>query len=135
MQLLKLTPLFLCLFLATACGEDDEAMMVCAQTDWTGTYTGTVDCDEDGTEPTTITILADGTNNILISHTEGDSTISVTTEYDPLPFDGCDFTFSSSEQGLTLAVDAELNGDELVITETFSFGGESSVCTLRATRD
>lgn len=134
MKLFKLSFLLLALLTAAACNDDDDSMMVCSQSDWVGTYTGTADCDGD-VEDVTITIAADGTENIAIEYVIGDSTLTVTTTYDPLPFSSCSLDNTATAGGLTATVDADVNGDEIVITETISDGTATSTCLLTATRN
>ena len=66
MKLFKLLLLFAILSTITACGDDDD----CVQADWVGVYTGTVTCTEDGvvldTEDVTVTISAEGSDQISI---------------------------------------------------------------------
>lgn len=135
MKLLQLSLLFFALLSVAACGDDDDQMAaVCSQTDWVGTYTGTITCVEDGdtdTDDVTVTIIASGANNLIISYEQP----GISTEYDPLPFTNCSLDASSSEQGITLTIAADLDGDTFTVAETFSVGNESSVCTITATRD
>lgn len=110
--------------------DDDDVTTVCMQDDWVGTYSGTVDCD--GTEEAvTVTITASGTDNIIIKY----ESASTTTEYDPLPFNGCDLNVSGTVSGITVNADVTLNGDQLDMSETISIGGNTTTCTIAATRN
>ena len=126
MKFWKISLFALVLFVA-AC-DDDE--VICLQSDWTGTYDGTADCD--GTvEGATVTITPSGTANIIIDYV----TPTTTTTYDPLPFDGCSLVNTASGGGFEVALDASLNGDEITIVETITVGPNSSVCRVVATRN
>jgi hypothetical protein len=132
MKLFKLSFLFLVLFLAAACGDDDEGMTTCTQADWVGTYTGTISCDGETPEDVTFTILAGSSDGLLLSY----ETASLSTEFDqPIPFQACNLSISSTDQGLTLSLEASRNGDNLTFTETITVGGDASICTITATKD
>lgn len=120
----------------SACKKDDEDVTpACAASDWAGTYTGTADCD-DGDEDVTLTITASAADSIIVSYEIAlDGGGSVTTEYDPLPVNACDFSFSGTEFGITVSVDATLDDDTLTLTETFSDGTDTSTCKLTVTRN
>ena len=127
MKLFKFLFLVTTVVMFTACGDDDSD---CIQADWVGTYTGTSDCD--GTiEEATVTITASGTDRVVvITEIPG-----LESEYDPIDLDGCSLEESKSEAGLTLSVDATLDGDNLTFREVISAGGQSSTCTITATRN
>ena len=134
MKTLKFAFLFLTILSIAACTGDDDGMITCAQSDWVGTYTGTQTCGTD-TQTATVTITADGTANIIIEHVVGDSTASVTTTYDPLPFDVCNLSSIASGGGLTVEAAATLSGNEFTLRESLSDGTTTSVCNITATRN
>ena len=65
--------------------EKDDPQPTCAQADWLGTYTGTAVCDGNSSD-VTVTIRANGTDEIIIQYVTGPST----TTFDPLTVEGCD---------------------------------------------
>lgn len=131
MNLTKLFLFALALVVAmSACSDDDEGTPSCDQSSWVGTYTGTVTCDGDS-EDVTVTITADGTEAIIIVY----ETTGLTATYDPITPDGCNIDITSSDAGITLSVDADLNGNNLSFTEVFSTAGTSSTCLIEATRN
>jgi hypothetical protein len=134
MKLFKLSFLLLAILSITACSDDDDGMTVCTQADWAGTYTGTTDCSGT-TSDATVTITASGTNNIAISYVTSDSTSNTTTTYDPAPFDGCNYTATATGGGLTAAVTATRNGNEITITEVLSDSTASSTCIVTAIKN
>lgn len=130
MKAFKLTFLFLALFTIAACGDDDDDPIVCGQSDWVGTYEGTIDCD--GTvEDVTLVITASGADNIVVVYT----TASQTTEYDPLPFTECTLVNTASGGGVTANIDLALNGNTLTLDETISIDTTSTNCMATLTRN
>lgn len=130
MNLLKLSFLLVLLVAFSACGDDEETN-VCAQADWVGSYTGSQVCDGADAEDATVTITASGTDAIvIITNVPG-----LESEYDPLTPDNCDLNVSQTDSGITLSVDATIDGDNLSFTEVLSAGGNTSTCTITATRD
>ncbi len=131
MNLFKFFTLVVMLFVFQACGDDDD----CVQADWVGTYSGTIVCTEDGVEEdpedVVITVTAAGTDQLIFNY----DTTNTGLETDPLDVDGCDVNFSASEQGITLTVSADLDGDNLSFTDVFSGNGFSSTCVITATRN
>ncbi len=112
-----------------ACKKDDDSSSTCTQSDWVGTYEGTTDCG--GTsEDVTVTITASGTDAIVIEY----ATPSLTSTYDPITPSNCSINESGTDLGITLTVDADLDGDKLTIKETISGGGADFTCNLTATR-
>jgi len=130
MNLLRLSFLLVLVFSLVACGDDDEGAGSCTQADWVGTYTGTSDCDG-LTEDVTVTITANGSDAVDIVW----ETPTVETEYDPINLNGCNLNQSDSTGGLSISVDATLNGDNLTLTEIITNTGNSSTCELTATRN
>lgn len=127
MKLFKLL-FFVSIFALTSCSDDDP-VSTCTQSDWVGTYTGTIDCD--GTmEDVTVNITASGTDAIVIKY----ETDTQETEYDPLTPDACKIENSGTLGGITASVDLTLDGDNLTLIETLSGGGVTSNCDLTATR-
>lgn len=130
MKTFKFAFLFFAILSIAACADDDEGTSNCTQADWVGTYTGTQNCDG-VTEDVTVTITASGTNNIVVAYV----TPTSSTTFDPLPFTNCDLIANASGGGFTVAVDADLNGNELSVIETISDSTTTSTCTLMATRN
>ena len=108
-----------------SCGDDTD----CAQSDWVGTYTGTVDCDG-VTEDVTVNITASGAEDIVIQY----ETITMTTEYNPFTPENCSLNFSASAGGISTSISATLDGDDLTINESISLGGSTSNCNVSASR-
>ncbi len=113
------------LFTLASCGGDDD----CLQADWVGTYTGTEDCNGEIADAT-MTVSAAGTD-MLIYFIE---TSSGTTEFDPLPFNGCNFNQQDEEDGIRFELDVELDGDMLTFRFEVSDDTDSSVCEYIVTR-
>ena len=129
MNFFRLSFFLLLVVAMTACGKDDDGTVTCTQSDWVGTYEGTLDCD--GTvEDVTVTITASGADAIIIVY----ETTTVTAEYDPLTPDACDLTATSSDIGISLTVDAALDGNKLAFSEVLTLGGSTSTCDITATR-
>lgn len=135
MKAFKLTFFLLAILSITACGDDeDEMMAVCSQADWVGVYTGNQDCTEEpGAEAVTLTITADGTDAVNFVYEYDDNT--TISNVDPITIDNCGFRFSGSEQGITLTLEATLDGDKITFVETTTVGSESDACTIEATRN
>lgn len=126
MNLLKLT---FCLVLAIgfmACDKDDKN---CTQADWVGTYEGTIECDG-VEEDVVVRITASGSENIIIEY----ETSVLIVEYDPLNPDECNLDYSASDSGITLSVDASLNGDNFTLEERYTALGITATCNITATR-
>jgi hypothetical protein len=133
MKTYKFAFLFFAILSIAACADDDDGTTpACEQPDWVGTYTGTVDCD--GTvEDVTVTIAASGTTDIIVSY----ETATAQTEFDPLPFNGCDLTATASGGGLSIAVNASLIRNALSVQEVISSDSSTTTinCTIVATRN
>lgn len=129
MNFLKLSFFALLVVAMAACNKDDDNPPICTQSDWVGTYDGTIDCDG-STENVTIIIAASGTTALDISYS---TSTSSTTYTEPLTPVNCDLDFTATDAGLTLTVDASLNGDNLTFKEAIS-GNISSICEITATR-
>lgn len=128
MNLLKLT---CCLALAVgfiACDKDDDKE--CTPADWVGTYEGTIECVGAVEENVVVTITASGTNNIIIQY----ETATITVEYDPLPPNSCNLDFSDSAGGISLTIDADLDGDHLTLEEVYSDGSVTANCVIHASK-
>lgn len=129
MNLLRLSFFLILTMTIAACGSDDDSAMSCDQSDWVGVYTGTIDCD--GTsEDVTVTITASGSEAIIIKY----ETTTVETEFDPLTPEGCDLNASSSAGGITLTVEASLDGDDLTFKDVLTVAGSTETCNITATR-
>ena len=129
MNLLRLSIFLLLTISLSSCGSDDEDSVNCVVSDWVGVYDGKVNCD--GTEEdVTVTITASGADAIVIVY----ETATLTTEFDPLSPEGCNLNATSSAGGLSLSVDASLDGDNFNFEEILSDGGNTSNCTIAATR-
>lgn len=114
----------------SACGKDDDGPATCTQSDWVGTYEGTINCDGT-TEDVTVTITANGAAALDVSYTTASSS---TTYTEPLIPVNCDIDISGTDAGITVTLDASLDGDKLTMKEVISGGGVSSTCDLTATR-
>lgn len=134
MNILKSSFLLLALLFIASCGEDDDQPVVCGQSDWVGTYTGTIDCGS-GELVATASIIASGADNIILSYVSVDTVGTETLTFDPLPFDGCDLDATASGGGDTVTLEADLNGDELTINTTVTSTAGTSTCRVVATRD
>jgi hypothetical protein len=129
MNLFKLTFLFVLAISIISCDNDDDMKPDCSQSDWTGTYEGTIDCNG-SEEDVTVTITASGSDDIIIVY----ESTTLTTEYDPFTPDNCDLDVMESDQGVTLTVDATLDGDDLTIIEELSSTVVLYTCTITAQR-
>jgi len=131
MKFLKLSFFVALIFTFAACDTTDN----CVQADWVGTYTATQSCDGGTADDATVTITASGSDAIIIETVIADSSGSLTTTTDPIVFDGCAFSVSASQGGVTLVSTGTLDGDNLTLTDTYSGSGSSTVCTTSATRN
>ena len=111
------------------CKDEDGDSDTCMQSDWVGSYTGTVNCDGQ-TENVTLTITASGTDAIDIEYNTG----TATTTLGPLTFNNCNIDLSTTDSGVTISVKATLDGDNLTVMESLSGGGIDSSCDITATR-
>ncbi|MEM6262586.1 MAG: hypothetical protein AAGI38_08775 [Bacteroidota bacterium] len=131
-NLLRLSFLLFMMVAFAACGNDDEDDMpstpTCSQSDWVGTYSGTQNCSGD-LDTLNITITASGSDAVIIEYEDIGGFTSV--EYDPLTPNQCVIAYSETDQGITVSLDATLDGDNLTMVE--SFNGDE--CTITATRD
>lgn len=129
MNLLKLT---FCMLLAVAfiaCDKDDDAQKNCKQSDWVGTYDGTIDCS--GVEDDVVVIItASGSEDINIEYV----VLGLSTEVESLTPDGCKVDHSESGGGFSLSVDATLDGDNFNYEEVYTILGIGASCTITATR-
>lgn len=129
MKILKSSVFILLVVGFFACKKDDDSTPTCTQSDWVGTYEGSIDCDGT-TEDATVTITASGTDAVVIEY----ETPTSTTTYDPITPTNCSISESGTDSGITIKVDATMDGDKLTLKETLTGGGFSSVCDLTATR-
>ncbi len=130
MKTFKLSLLLLAILSIAACSDDDDGMTTCLQSDWVGTYSGTVDCDG-VTEDVTVTVAASGTANLLVSY----QSPTVQTNFDPLPFSNCDLVATATGAGFTVTLDADLAGNQLTLEEVISDSTSTSTCLITATRN
>lgn len=131
MKALQLASLLLFVFLTTATSCEDDEDIVCLQSDWVGTYSGVVDCAGDA-EDLTLTITADGADNIVISY----ETPTTTVNFTPLAFNSCSLETSFTQDSLTVSIISDLTGGEtLNLTQTIVSGTTTSVCNIAATRN
>lgn len=144
MNVFRMAFLFAVLFFLTACSEEDGATD-CEQSDWVGTYSGTIDCDGE-TEAVTLVITALGDSDIIVSYST-----ALVSDYSPgqTTPDGCEIEHTLSEGGLEIVIMATLSESELIYEEEItttdiSFGGsvgsgvggeQSSTCIINATKD
>ncbi|MDA7501916.1 hypothetical protein N8482_01445 [Chitinophagales bacterium] len=129
MKLLKLSFLFAIAIAFTSCGDDAGD---CVAADWVGTYNGTYECDDaTEAEDVVVTITASGTDAILVTY----ETDTVVAEWEAITPDGCAIDESDSQNGITLTIDASLDGDNLSFTDVLSGGGSSVSCSITATRN
>ncbi len=131
MKALQLASLLLFVFLTTATSCEDDEDIVCLQSNWIGTYSGVIDCA--GTEEDlTLTITADGADNIVISYETPTTTVSFT----PIPFNNCDLEASFTQDNLTISIASNLTGGEVLnLMQTIVDGTTTSVCEIAATRN
>lgn len=130
MNFLKLSFFFLLVVAMSACGNDDDGPTVCTQSDWVGTYEGTVTCDG-AAEAVTVTIAANGAVGLDVSYATAGSTIAFT---DPLTPVSCDLDATATDAGTTLTIDATLDGDKLTFKEVLTISGTTTTCDISATR-
>ncbi|MCB0845215.1 MAG: hypothetical protein KDE26_18325 [Bacteroidetes bacterium] len=132
MKFLKLSIVVLFAIALSSCGEN--VTKNCAQADWVGTYTGSIDCDGD-VEDVTVSITASGTDAVVIQFVQGSAGSTLETTYDPITPDACELNESATESGLTITIAADVDKDgNLTLSETFSDGTDSSTCTITATK-
>ncbi len=127
MKLLKLSLLMVLVSLFAACGDDDSSD--CAQSDWVGTYTGTVVC-EGVSETADIMITASGSDKLILTY----ETPTIEAEFAPFEFSGCDVSESGTSSGVTLNLDGSLDGNTLSLTEVISSSVGTSTCIINGTK-
>lgn len=110
--------------------EDEPA---CIQSDWVGTYEGTLTCDVN-TTAVTVTIRAGDMDAILIEYEFQDGATNTTIVFDPITPDACSIDEMGSNNGLTARIDATLDGDNLTLIESLSDGVNTDSCEIMATR-
>ena len=130
MNLLKLSFFLVLIATFSTCSDDDDNTKNCVQSDWVGTYTGTLDCDGIA-EDVTVTITANGSDDIIIKY----EVPNASTEYDPLLPNSCDLDYTESDSGITITIDASIDGDNLTLKEIISLGGDTSTCDITAVRN
>lgn len=130
MNLFKLSFLLILMTFLASCGDDDDSN--CVQADWVGTYTGTQTCTGEDATAVTVTITASGANDVIIAY---DDDAGFGSEFDPLTPSGCDIDKSATEQGLTLEIEASVDGNTFTLKEVFSQGAVSNTCNITATRN
>ena len=130
MKFLKLCFFSAVVLFAVACDNDGET---CISSDWVGTYTGTADCD--GTVSNTAVTITESSSLITIEYVVSDSTGSITTTYPATAIDGCAYSLTQSDNGLTMTVAASIDGDNLSINEVITNGTDTFTCDVTATRD
>ena len=128
MKLLKLSFLLVLITFLSACSDDDDP--VCLQSDWVGTYTGTINC-AGTTEDVEVVITAAGPDAVIINY-DSDTMGSV---YDPIIPNGCDIDLTDSDGTFTLIVDAFLDGDNLILREDLGTTTATLTCNITATRN
>ena len=137
---MKLTYILILAIILAACGEDnDDNVESCAQSNWVGTYTGTLNCDGDFTldEGVDVTITADGSDAIVICY----ASPSTKNCYLAITPEGCDINNDNTQSGggVTVTINASLDGDNLTISEVVDAevgsGVPSYTCTITATRN
>jgi len=129
MNFLRLSFLLVLLATVAACGDDDSSP-TCTQAEWVGTYTGTIDCDG-ASEAVTVTITASGSDAIIVKY----ETVTIETETDPLTPNGCDLDRTGTTGGVTITVDATLDGDNLTYQDVITVGADVATCDITATRN
>lgn len=129
MKSLKISFFALLVVAFAACKKDKDSDPTCTQADWVGVYEGTTDCGG-STEDVTVTITASGADAIVIQY----ATPTLTTTYDPITPTNCDLNASGTDSGITITVDAMLDGNKLTLNESLTGGGTNFTCDLTATR-
>lgn len=131
MKLLKLSFILLLVSVFAACGGDDESGSGdCVQADWVGVYTGTINCDGTGEEDVTVTITASGTDAVIIKY----ETATLESEFDPYTPDGCEIDDTQSQSGISLTVEATLDGNTLTFKDILGTSLANITCSLTATK-
>ncbi len=130
MNFFRLSFLSVLIVALSACSKDDDGPATCTQSDWVGTYDGTINCDGT-TEDVTVVIAANGAAALDVSYTTSSSS---TTYTEPLTPMNCDLDISGTEAGITVTLDASLDGDKLTMKEVILSGGATSTCDITATR-
>jgi len=131
MKTLKIASLFLFVFLTNATSCEDDDILVCLQSDWAGTYMGSINCAGD-VEDVTITISADGADNLVLSY----ETPTISVNFDPLPFNNCTLDATATQDSISVSINALLPFDGTIeISQTTTNGPNTSVCTITATKN
>lgn len=134
MKLLNLSFVLVLVLALFSCSDDDEGEL-CLQSDWIGTYTGTVNCDGVPAD-VTVTITANGSEAIDIKYVFMEDMNSTTeVELGPFTAASCDIDVSNTVGGVELALDANLDGDELLLNDVANDGSVSSTCAITAEKN
>lgn len=129
MKTLQFSALVIFLTFFMACKDDDNGN--CTQSDWVGTYSGTVNCG--GLEENvTVTITASGASDVMVSYQSSNISVEYTS---PLTPNGCAINYTATDQGFTTTINATLTGEALDFTDSESSGGSTGTCNIIATRD
>ena len=117
----------------SSCGDD-----TCEQADWVGNYSGDATETVDGEESmgtATVTITADGTDNISVSYTYVVNNTENTISFDPFGVTGCDISQTASDpsSGIDIDLSMNLDGDDLTL-ETVLSGNADAEVTITATK-
>jgi len=131
MNLLKLFIISAFLLVLSGCKDDDPLPEPeCTQADWLGTYVGTRSCETVLGADVTITILASGSNDIIVSWETSDDS----GEYEPFTPNICVIDYSSPDLGLTLTMDATLDGDNIEFSGISQTSSEYFTCNMSVVR-
>jgi len=123
MKLFQLLALVLVLGFVS-CSDDDDA---CLQSDWLGTYEGTIECDG-VEEDVTVVITARGNDALAVTY----ETSILSASFEPLTPTECEF-IGQDETGST-TIEIELDGNKFSFTETTVSAGVTTSCEIDATR-
>lgn len=119
----------LILSVTVACNNDD--VYICTQSDWVGNYMGIINCIGN-VEDVIVTITASGEEDIIVEYEAN----SISSRFNPMTPNECSLNSTETVSGLTLVVEASLDGDNLVFKDTLSdTGGYSRACMVTAVRD
>lgn len=121
--------MFVLVSLFAACADDD--LSDCAQTDWVGTYNGTIECDGT-TEDVVVVITASGNVKVVIKY----DTDTVGAQYDPLEFNACNINevITQSGNSLTVNISISQDGNNLSLREVLVHDGITTNCLITASK-
>ncbi|MEM6262587.1 MAG: hypothetical protein AAGI38_08780 [Bacteroidota bacterium] len=137
-NLLKLALIFALMIAFVGCGsnddDDDTPTPACSAADWVGVYAGPYSCTNlGGLSGTYDAIVSVSGSNVTITVKESDSDGDVFVDSYTASPEGCTFKFSEGNEDGDEQIEATLDGNKIIITQTFVGEGSCSPATITRT--